>query len=269
MCLLYLDHEALNGANFEYMPSQCTTMHITVDLDDTLIASQQDYDEAIVKLGNWISQETNSDPAIVTSRIREIDQKNLSSHGLNKERFLISFEQAVEEFFDEASAEDRTIAREIGSTAFKPESEYRARGFKEGADELLTRLSNAGVTTHLVTAGDETVQQRKIDALELERRFDYVDIVGLNEKAEILRSMKEEFHDTEIKHIGNSYSSDVTAAIDAGVSVIYIPDGEWRRNKKQNIDQHDLVTVFESIPELLKNFNSIFDVPQSQSYIVR
>lgn len=149
-----------------------------------------------------------------------------------------------------------------GESAYKSESEYATRGFREGADDLLQILHEAGATTHLITAGAEELQKRKIQALDLDRRFDQISMVPMGGKEDKLREIKRQTDSETLFHIGNSRSSDVETALAAGVPVIYLPSSEWRNteNNLSALKQNPDVYIYESIPELLDDIDQILQM---------
>jgi len=236
-------------------------MYVTLDLDDTLIRTQQDYDEAIRGFSNWIAACTDFSASTIAERLNEIDRKNLNKHGLNKERFPTSFKQTLEEFIDNPSEEDYRRADELASSAYRTPSEYANRGFRDGADNLLDKLAEYGVTTHLLTSGDPEIQKRKINGLNLRSRVNKISIVGMGGKEQKLSELRCDHACHEIVHIGNSKSSDVEAAINAGVRVVYIPDAEWQRTECDNSRiESDCVYMFNSIPEFANAIDQILSV---------
>jgi FMN phosphatase YigB (HAD superfamily) len=243
-------------------------MRVTVDLDDTLIHTQQDYDEAISLLGEWISKKTDADPDEVASRLNEIDRQNLEEYGLSKERFPHSFIQATKEFSPNPSKSELGHAEKLAKKAYKKTSEYQDRGFRDCAKELLLKLKRSGATIHLLTAGDDDIQQRKIQGLNLTEYVDKVSIVGLGEKEDFLEELNRDAQIQSVLHIGNSLSSDVETARNAGVEVIYIPNGEWRNSMiDQNIFQDDGVHIYSSIRKFLSEFESFIpNIEKQQQY---
>ena len=235
-------------------------MYVTIDLDDTLIHGQRDYDAAILRLGRWISSQTDVDENEVKDHLNEIDRENLSEYGLAKERFLTSFEETANELLDSPSSEDIKHARKLGNTAFLTAEEYGERGFKPDAKEMLYRLKELGATLHLITSGDAEVQKRKISGLDLDQYFDEISIVGMDGKTEILEDIADRHGFESVFHVGNSLSSDVESAIVAGITAIYIPDSEWQRTSDgvPEAASRDDVYLYDNISEFIANFDEVF-----------
>lgn len=247
-------------------------MYVTLDLDDTLIRTQKDYDRAIEEFSNWLAEQTTATSVEIAERINQIDRENLEEFGLDKKRFPATFEDAVSEYLDAPTESDYDCAREVACSAYRSESEYAARGFREGAKELLEKLEKPEVTKHLITAGDSEIQQRKIDALDLNYLVDEIAIVPLGGKEKTLRELKRTQASETVLHIGNSRSSDVETALVAGVPVIYIPDSEWRNtyNSTSDLIENPDVYVYNSIPAMLNDLNQILAKEnENQSFALR
>jgi FMN phosphatase YigB (HAD superfamily) len=233
-------------------------MHVTVDLDDTLVKTQIDYDSAISDLSEWISSETSHSKEEVADILNDIDRDNVNEFGLNAERFPDSFEKTVSRLLDNPSDEDFARAREIALSAYLSPEEYAERGFQEGAKELLETLASQGRTIELLTAGDDEIQQRKIEGLNLMSYFDEISIVGLGGKRDVLRTRIEELSPSSVTHIGNSFSSDVEPAVKAGANVAYIPNAEWRKTDDQlpDLAGDEKVYIYESMYQLIEDLRN-------------
>lgn len=241
-------------------------MYVTLDLDDTLIETQEDYNRAIKKLGSWLAERTTVTPDMIAQRVDQVDRKNLEIYGLDKERFPATFKEVTSEYLESPSESDYEYAEKIARSAYKSETEYADRGFREGAKKLLMKLEQYGATKHLITSGDDDVQKRKINSLDLEDKVEEIDIVRMGGKENILQKIKSEEQSEAVLHIGNSRSSDVDAALAAGVPVIYVPDGEWRDGNSDvnDLREHPDVYVYDSIPDLLDELYSILDKEQER-----
>jgi len=86
----------------------------------------------------------------------------------------------------------------------------------------------------------------------------------MGEKKDYLHRLKSSVGNERIVHIGNSLSSDVETALDAGVEVVYLPDSEWRRtsNDPPAAVENPDVYVFDSIESFLREINEILNLPQ-------
>lgn len=231
---------------------------ITVDLDDTLIHTSQDYSDAGEEFKKFMQDEFGVEPQRASSVRKEIDRANLAELGVSLERFPRSFREAVRKLADEPSQRQIEHAGEIGETAFKTTEEYRSRGFMEGSQELLTELESIAEEVHLLTAGVPTLQQRKIEALNLDSRLDNIHIVELDGKEEALSNLISErgVSTNKITHVGNSERSDVQPALDAGVKAVYIPQGQWLGTSGEEYEAHPDVHVFSTQDKAARSIKS-------------
>lgn len=220
----------------------------SVDLDDTLIRTGADYDNANEELAKFASDEFDLDFSKVRETQKEIDSKQLNDLGLSLKRFPVSFRKTIEKLADSPTEEQLTHAEELGWNAYKTHEEYSKRGFINGAGEMLNRLEEVSTEMHLVTAGVPKLQQRKINALNLDSRFDETHIVAMDTKCRTLTNISQNANVSpeKIFHIGNSEESDVKAALRANTNAVYLPSSQWRGTSGREYTNHDSVHVFPS-----------------------
>ena len=225
---------------------------VAFDLDDTLMRCGFDYDRAINAFGEYIAGQTAHTVEEAVDHLNEIDRQNVEEHGLSMERFPESFVQAYEDLADAPTKEGRQHVEELAYSVFKTAEEYAARGYMDGAEELLADLNDRGHDLHIITAGDERVQRRKLDGLNIDQYVDDTHIVPINSKADKLAELMEahDYTPDETYMVGNSLSSDISAAIDAGAYGIHIPAHQWRPADRDDLHDHDRVTVYPDLDTL-------------------
>lgn len=227
---------------------------VSVDLDDTLIATKIQYEEAKNWFGDYVSNNFNVEYADAVDEYTDQSSNLIDEFGLSKHRFPKAAVVALESLVDNPSEEEKRRAYEIGRSAFKSRDQYMKKGFiEDGAEEFLETVTDTSDHSVLVTAGDQDIQNRKIDALNLREYFDQIEVVGMNGKTEIL----EGFDDADtLVHIGNSNHSDVKAASNVNADCIYIPRGEWIDSNNEYEGSGRIYTV-ESISEAEEVLRSI------------
>jgi FMN phosphatase YigB (HAD superfamily) len=233
----------------------------TVDLDDTLIKTGIDYDNARTVFGKFVRENFGIDSKMAIQTSKKIDRDMLDGLGLSMERFPNSCSRALKELIDNPTQAQLEQARTHGRKAFKTTSEYQERGFMEGAKEMLETLNEKNDALHLITAGVEELQKRKIDALNLNTYFDQTRVVGMHSKCEHIREFKERYdaQDDEIFHIGNSEKSDVKAALRANANAIYLPRGQWQGTTGTDYSTNENVHVFNKHSEFTQRVkNGVF-----------
>lgn len=236
-----------------------TTMTIvTVDMDDTLISTAFDYDEASKEFGEYMEDGFGVDAQEAVKIQNEIDYELLQEEGLKLERYPMSFVRALEELVEAPSEEAIEDVRQIGFSTFKSADEYASRGFMDGAEAMLNCLRTVTDHLQLVTVGDPKVQHPKIDGLNLEHWFDEIHIPSYEQgKASVFENIldgKDGFESDHFVHVGNSASSDVEAALDAGGYAVYISDSlDWLSDDElhQKFVNHERVYAYTSAHEFV------------------
>ncbi len=224
---------------------------ISFDLDETLIYTQQDYDNARQQFAEWIKTEFSVETDL--ERIQETQQRYsrelYDEYGVSLERFPKACEEAYRELVGDENQTNIEKAREIGAGAFLSKDGYRKRGFVDGAEQALDAAAeNADLV--LVTQGIESLQWKKIQALQLDRWFDN-SIYVVDEKKEKLEELRDKHSDSTIYHVGNSWRSDVEPALEVGLTPVYVPEGEWRGEKEKDLDNVILLDDIKELAEML------------------
>lgn len=229
---------------------------VTVDLDDTLISTHMNYVNAKEKYANYMNQKFGFDKETVIKLIDDIDSQLFEKMGLDRDRYPTAFVRTTDELLSNTDNVDldyeKNKAWDFGSKAFKTEQEYKNDGFIPNSEKMLDILVNEFDMVHLLTAGVSSVQNPKINALELDMWFDDIHIVGPGEKEDMIRELSDKFDATSMTHIGNSEKSDVKAAIEANATAIYIPNNEWLGNSDIDYREVDGVHVFDSISKYIE-----------------
>lgn len=209
---------------------------MTVDLDNTLISTQQDYTIASELFGDWMKVKYGVVPERAVEVQKRYDKENLEKFGLSVDRYPKSFVQALNELANHPSEEEQFTAEQIGYSAYKTEFQYRHRGFMENAEEMVDALRDVADSLHLVTVGDSRLQEPKIRALDLKDKFDSTHVVPYDandyeeSKTGALINIRESesVSKENMWHIGDSLSSDCDAALEAGIQAVHISDSpDW------------------------------------------
>lgn len=234
---------------------------VTVDLDDTLINTQNHYVNCKDEYACYMHEKFNFDKENVKELLNDIDYQLFETMGLSKDRFPESFAKTTEKLLSDKSNvelnKEREKSRNFGLEAFKTEKEYEEIGFRDNAEEMLDILKDKYDRIHLLTAGVPSVQNPKIKALNLENWFDDIHIVGPGRKKNIIEDLRDEYNAQTITHIGNSEQSDVKAAIEADSRAVYLPNNDWLGTSDTDYRKVDNVYVFESIENYLDHIRTV------------
>ena len=211
------------------------------DLDDTLVDTVHDYARPIIDaclfiieaLGNrapHISKMVAMEQKIDRRLIKTINPKTGRSYSWSMERFPTSLMELYETICQEAKiAPKKDIADtlyHIGLRAFD-ESRY-AKNINPYALSVLNFLREQNDTLILCSKGDSRVQNKKVNALRQVgiNHFPIVHIVEEKTQA-VFSELSEDFGGYSLYSVGNSYSSDILPALEAGFFGIYIPIETW------------------------------------------
>jgi putative hydrolase of the HAD superfamily len=196
------------------------------DGDDTLWSTEQLYDQARCAAAE-IVLEAGLDAAAWDTMERRIDVGNVAVLGHTVERFPTSCVQAYYELCRLARrAPHSSVAervREIARTAFT-----RPAPLVSAAKETLLALHAQGYRLALLTKGDETVQERRIEQSGLRPYFDLIQIVP-EKSASVIKAVVA-LLGVETRcawMVGNSVRSDVMPALDAGLRAVWIDAHVW------------------------------------------
>lgn len=240
------------------------------DLDDTLMWNEYTYSLAFEKFHSllmrawkrripYIGSVARLAEDLTALMVKEINPATGKEYGFSMDRFPSSLTRCYKELCEMGYGDyDEKIANciyEIGMTAFDHKN-YEKNGFVPWAIVALNFLQKQNDALVLVTKGDPRVQQRKIDALRLERWFSEMRIVE-NKPPELFTEFRHRFSGSSVFSVGNSFSSDIKPALQAGVKGIFIPYYTW---KVESVDLEEYgqssVIVLQSIRQIVPLYKS-------------
>jgi putative hydrolase of the HAD superfamily len=211
--------------------SRLMTTLVIWDGDDTLWFVEQLYDEARTAVASIVAA-LGLDPARWEQLQLAIDVGNVASMGLSQERFPTSCVQALEavahESGDSLPTETCQHVRDAAAQVFD-----RVAPLAEGVNEVLERVSTQTQMV-LLTKGDVAVQTKRIADSGLARYFRSAHIVPEKDPSTYSAVAAMAGVPTEeCWSVGNSLPSDVNAALEAGMSAIWIDAHVWEHERRQ------------------------------------
>lgn len=235
------------------------------DLDDTLMWTTWAYSCAFSKFFEYMAElfdyrllelrtlGTVSE-RIDADLVNTVNPKTGKPYGYSMERFPTSLVHTYRWLCEQGYGKYHEMVarrvRMIGMEAFDPLN-YKKQGIVKGGMETLTYIKQKGDIQILLTKGEHLVQDYKIVALDLERWFgEDVEIVDKKTK-ETFFKYREKFPDNVIYSIGNSYSSDILPALDAGLLEIFIPYYTWKGEEKPSSVDTARVLEIKDIKEII------------------
>lgn len=204
---------------------------VLLDLDNTLLNTQELYVAAEADLARLILARAPADPSDVADEIQRRKLTLFDVYGYDPAMLPQAFEEALINFVPAASSDDILQARGLGRRIFEEEAEI-----KEGAEEALRRLSG-NFALYLVTVGDEETQQKRIATLSCGALFRETFIVAdkTPETYQMVLSRSECAPDDAVM-IGDSLKSDIIPAVQAGLKAIHIPANNWHGREMQGYE---------------------------------
>ena len=219
-----------------------TTKAVFVDMDNTLIETQALYESARADLVGFIYGCGPFEQADISETLSGQLIEGFGIYGYGRETLPHAFEKTLRHYVPDAKPDEvRTVlnmAQKVYDTVAK---------VKDGAAEALLRLAT-DFTLYLVTVGDETVQQPRIDALPFKALFAKTFIVASKDTDTYKRILTETgVQAKDATMIGDSLASDINPARNAGMAAIYVPAENWHAREMAGQSVPDDVPVKETI----------------------
>jgi putative hydrolase of the HAD superfamily len=204
------------------------------DADDTLWENNVLFERVVDDFIAWLAHPV-FDYAEIRRIFVEVEEANIAAHGYGSRVFLRSL----------ADCFARLMERPVGAAERARMDEFTAV-FTSGQVELVPAVADVlqelgeRHDLYLMTKGEPTEQQRKIDASGLVDHFAAVDIVP-TKKPETYRQLIAErrLDPGRTWMIGNSPKSDIIAARAAGLRAVFIPNPYTWAHEHAELDPAD------------------------------
>jgi len=228
------------------------------DLDDTLYSCEEDYSEEIFNAGLIILNDVkeHAPGAKKFCELREkIDMEQMPDKGLGyKPRFaeslVLTYQTICKRSYIKPKNQIIKKLHQIGMSVFRVDN--LAKGLIDGAKETLEFLVKNDDTLHLLTRGAEDIQNQKIDLNDARQYFTTIKILetktALDFKA--LKNGKKTYS------VGDSITSDVNPAIEAGIQPIHIPRETWENNFGKISNPRKVITL-KRISDIIEIYDKL------------
>ncbi len=230
------------------MPTDRQTL--VFDADDTLWENNVLFERVIDAYLDWLAHPT-LDRAGTRAVLDEVERANVGVHGYGTASFLRSLQDCFERLNERpADAAEALHITELAAALVNHEVEL-VPGVAETLAELGTRHDLL-----LLTKGDQTEQQRKIDASNLAHHFRSTHIVAEKHVAAYEELVVEQgLVPATTWMIGNSPRSDILPARAAGLGAVFIPNRYTWVLEHDELDPDDHgVLHLRRFPELVEHF---------------
>lgn len=206
---------------------------LSCDLDDTIMPNRhlfKNAKEQLVELIQEHSQTTDSQQKILET-LSKYDMELVEQKGIDGNRFAESCQKTFEHYASSPSKELSNKAFQIGKLPILSEKEYSEIGTYEEYPVFRKNIFPKTTQNNLLTIGDETIQTKKINGLNLKNQFDNIYIRPKGKKREVLEKLRKN-NQQPVVHVGNSLLSDIESAQKAEVESILITNGDWLSERK-------------------------------------
>lgn len=244
------------------MTSILTKKQVFFDLDDTLIDEGYKFEMTFCECLRMIilAFETRA-PQIdeILSRVRSIDNKLLQETPSHEKylpiRLIRSWTTCYRELCqDHGRVPKPHIEKLLESMIIQT---YDPPYFViPDAIEVLNELVRYGrYELHLMTAGANDVQQRKLDITDLGKYFSTTHFLPDGNKKKVLEEAVNQYGKEYVASIGNSIRTDINPALELGVKAIFIPRGSWNYMKVEPKNNNfDTLDSLKKVPEVLDSW---------------
>jgi putative hydrolase of the HAD superfamily len=218
---------------------------IAFDADDTLWDNERLYHAAKQEFISLLSE--CSDPAYCAHRMDEIEVNNVQFYGYGIKSFVLSMIEAALVLTDHQAAAEK-IASILGFAKRMLAADVQ---LIDGVAETLAALAPR-YPLMLITKGDPSEQQRKIDESGLAGFFRWVEIVP-DKTPRIYRAILERYqiNPERFLMVGNSLRSDVLPVLQIGGQAALVHyANNWAHEMSVELGEYTYPSL-NSLPELL------------------
>lgn len=214
---------------------------VLLDMDNTLIATQDLFEEAHDRLTAFIHSRAQTPPAESLVTVRRFEVELFAQFGYGTGMLPQAFENALLHYAPQSSPADIAAVRGMASDVYTRPARVIA-----GVPQALENMAKH-FDLYILTAGEPEAQQRRIDALPFKNLF--CGTFPVPEKtpetySALLKKLGLKPH--EVVMIGDSLKSDIIPSVAAGLSAIHIPHANWvgREMAGLKMPETTLATVF-------------------------
>ncbi|MDI1228267.1 MAG: HAD family hydrolase [bacterium] len=195
---------------------------VLLDMDNTLIATQDLFEEAHDRLTAFIESRTKTPPAESVATVRRFEVELFAHFGYGTGMLPQAFENALLKYAPQSSDADIAAVRGMASDVYT-----RAAHVIPGVPQALESMAQH-FDLYILTAGEPGAQQRRIDALPFRHLFKGTFPVPEKTPETYLTLLKKlGLQPHEVVMIGDSLKSDIIPSVAAGLSAIHIPHANW------------------------------------------
>jgi putative hydrolase of the HAD superfamily len=218
---------------------------VIFDADNTLWETESLYDDARRTLTNVLASR-GIDAALAGEMQQAIDEELYKTFGYSAQRFPASFDRTLVYFFPSSSEEERAQIRSIAERVFvQPAIAHHALS---GVISKLAAYYHLGI----LTAGEEWVQQARLEQFVHRRHFNAVEVVASKDINAFSEFCNKHGVDRKISWVvGDSLRSDIIPAQAAGLNAILVESPNWHRIEMARMKLPAYVHRVDDLTEIL------------------
>lgn len=232
-----------------------TTNRLTLylDLDDTLISTQEIFEATKRECATYIQQQvmTSRKPSIarIMETFNAYEQEFIQTHGLRNSRFILSWVETMV-FYIGSNKQKEQEVRHMASRVFRTS----ARRFDD-AIPVLEALQEAGYRLHLLTSGEEDTQRYRVKDAGLEAYFDTITVVSEKTPETYQRLIPNTENSVMI---GNSITADINPSLQSGMYAILVEEGNsWFFDISEEIESdRKWKGMLKDVPRLVQEIEA-------------
>lgn len=214
---------------------------VLLDMDSTLIATQDLFEEAHGRLTEFIASRTGIRPDESLATVRRFEVELFAHFGYGTGMLPQAFENTLLKHSPQSSDADIAAVRQMASDVYT-----RAARVIPGVPQAIENMARH-FDLYILTAGEAGAQQRRIDNLPFKHLFKAA--FPVPEKtpetySTLLKKLGLKPH--EVVMIGDSLKSDIIPSVAAGLQAIHIPHANWvgREMAGLKMPESKLASVF-------------------------
>lgn len=217
---------------------------IFIDMDNTLLETEELYDQAKFLLFDYLRffGVTREEAA---AAFDGIDRELYKTYGYSRLRQPQIFEDTLRHFIPEADADMVKTVRDWAETIFEREARL-----KKDVVKAIGILS-ASWPVYIVTAGDESVQNARVEKLPFLEQIAGIYVVEKKDRT-VYETVLQElgFAPSSVVMIGDSLKSDILPAVEAGLHAVWIEAHNFQMEK----------VALDSLPERAHKFDTLLEL---------
>lgn len=229
------------------------------DFDDTIVKTHEQYVKTNRIVASTISFDLYGDEAHtsnVANYQRKLDVEMVSTYGFTPGRYLLSWLETYKHFAKERNKDMNPLVQQNMESDIKDLYQRKYTNMT-GSIKVLSELKNAGFPMVVLTAGDKSIQTRKVIESGAAEFMNEIH-VSTTKTPDVLQGVMDIHPAKDYVMIGNSLKSDIYPALENNIWGFHVQRDTWEADEydidKTNEKYVNLSSLSE-VHEQLKQLN--------------